>query len=278
MLTAFFSPTGTTRKLILDLSKHLLENMDRKGTKAELRLIDFTPLSERTGTDVTDVLTEININREEIFVLGIPVYAGRVPNILLPYLNRFKGNKTKAIIVTVYGNRHYDDALMELSQLLKANGFEVIAAGAFIGEHSFSNSLASGRPDAEDFLESKRFAQQIADKLALDACEVSKIPGNWPLRPYYRPMDDAGVYFDFKRIKPNTDDTCIHCGLCARICPMQAISHDDYRSITGICIKCCACVKQCPSGAKQFNDPNFKRHKVELEINFSTRRLPELFL
>ncbi len=275
MLTAFFSPTGTTQKLVMNLSEHLLQEMNLQGTTANLKFIDFTPLSERT---LMEGQSEITIHQDTLFIIGIPVYAGRVPNILLPYLNRFKGNKTKAVIVAVYGNRNYDDALMELWQLLKANGFDVIAAGAFIGEHSFSEILAAGRPDADDFLKCEWFAKKIAKKLARNGNDLLEIPGNWPLRPYYRPIDEAGVSFDFKRIKPITRETCIDCGLCAKVCPMQAIAYEDFRTIKGICIKCCACVKRCPTDAKQFDDPNFVAHKHELEINFSSRRTPELFL
>ncbi len=263
----------------MNLSAHLKEALDTEEmddiNAFELKTIDFTPLSERTTND------EIRISCDELFILGIPVYAGRVPNVLLPYLKRFKGDNTKAVIVAVYGNRHYDDALMELSQLLVSNGFDVIAGCAFIGEHAFSNVLAAGRPDTNDRLACKRFAYDIANKLKhMDSQRVDEfiMPGQWPLRPYYRPVDDDGVAFDFKRIVPITMATCIECGLCAEICPVQSISYLDYRTNTGICIKCCACVKHCPEGAKQFDDPNFLKHKKELEVDFFSRRSPECFL
>lgn len=279
MLAAFFSPTGTTRKIVMDLSTHLKEALDTEEMNDKnavvLKTVDFTPLSERTSNE------EIRICRDELFILGIPVYAGRVPNVLLPYLNRFRGDKTKAVIVAVYGNRHYDDALMELSQLLVSNGFEVIAGCAFIGEHAFSNVLAAGRPDTDDLLASKRFAYEIANKLThIGSQRVDNLimPGQWPLRPYYRPVDDDGFAFDFKRIVPITMTSCVECGLCAKLCPVQSISYVDNRTITRICIKCCSCVKHCPVEAKQFDNPNFLKHKKELEADFFSRRSPECFL
>lgn len=273
MLVAFFSPNGTTKKIVMDLSAHLKNAISRPDETTQT--IDFTALSERASSN------EIRIGCDELFILGIPVYAGRVPNVLLPYLKRFKGDNTKTVIVAVYGNRHYDDALMELSQLLVSNGFDVVAGCAFIGEHSFSNILAAGRPDTNDLLACKEFAYEIANKLkSVDSQGIRDfmMPGHWPLRPYYRPIDDDGVAFDFKRIVPITTTACTECGICAKICPVQSISNDDNRTITGICIKCCACVKHCPIGAKQFDDPNFIKHKRELESDFFSRRSPECFL
>ncbi len=278
MLAAYFSPTGTTRKIVMALSAHLKDAMTTNSEltndiiSIELKTIDFTPLTERTSND------EIRIKCDELFILGIPVYAGRVPNVLLPYLKRFKGDNTKAVIVAVYGNRHYDDALMELSQLFVSNGFDVVAGCAFIGEHAFSNVLAAGRPDTEDLLLCKQYAYEIANKLTNLESRCFMIPGQWPLRPYYRPVDDDGAAFDFKRIVPVTKSTCIECGLCANLCPVQSISNSDNRTITGMCIKCCACVKHCPVEAKQFDDPNFMKHKKELEVDFFCRRSPECFL
>ena len=80
--------------------------------------------------------------RKDIVIVGVPVYAGRVPNVLLKYLNTMSGNGALAIAVVLYGNRNYDDALLELKDILEANGFKVIAGGAFIGEHAFSKTLA----------------------------------------------------------------------------------------------------------------------------------------
>ncbi len=278
ILTAFFSPTGTTRKIVKAFTEELLAVMNHKVVTNEMKILDFTPLSERS---IINGPIDMSFGSDELVILGVPVYAGRVPNVLLPYLNCFKGVNTKVIVVVVYGNRHYDDAMMELWQILNTNGFNVIAAGAFIGEHAFSEVLAEGRPDIGDILVCKQFARQVAEKLEKgDAkrLEKSDIPGNWPLRTYYKPVDASGNAFDFRRIIPSTLDTCINCGLCANICPIQSISHADNRTIIDICIKCCACVKRCPVKAKRFDDANFMLHKKELEDGFSDCKIPEYFV
>jgi NAD-dependent dihydropyrimidine dehydrogenase PreA subunit len=198
---------------------------------------------------------------------------------LLKYLNEIRGNGALAVAVVVYGNRHYDDALIEWRDILEARGFGVIAAGAFIGEHSFSRILGQGRPDNQDMSVVAEFARRIDQKIATSPDARVSVPGKQPYRAYYRPKDKDGNPASILKVVPKTSDDCIHCGLCASLCPIGSIDADDETRITGICIKCCACIKYCPMEAKYFDDANFLWHKEELEIVFtSPRREPEFFL
>lgn len=152
--TMYFSATGTTKKVVCGIGKGILENIDRKLT---INNIDFT-LPKVRGK-------EVSFTEQDVVIIGVPVYAGRVPNVLLKYLNSITGNGALAIPVVVYGNRNYDDALIELKDILELNGFQVIGGGAFIGEHAFSKILAKNRPDEEDMDIVRDFANQIYTKL-----------------------------------------------------------------------------------------------------------------
>ena len=116
--TVYFSATYTTHRIVGHLAKRLSE--------------------EVTECDITNQAPakEVFISKDEVLVVGIPVYAGRVPEMAVERIRQFKGEGTPAIAVAVYGNRDYDDALLELSDLLSENGFQVISAGAFIAQHS----------------------------------------------------------------------------------------------------------------------------------------------
>lgn len=266
--TFYFSATKTTERIVDRISRGISANL---VSGALLKQINFTLPAGRKESPV--------FSPDDLVVVGVPVYAGRVPNILLKYMNGVSGNGAAAVAVVVYGNRHYDDALVELQDILEARGFSVIAAGAFVGEHSFSTTMGGGRPDAKDMELADRFALGISGKLAggggLSAFTVA---GNRPYRDYYRPRNPEGQPVDFRRITPKTKDTCTDCKLCVSVCPMGSIDGDDVSKLTGICIKCCACVKFCPVGAKYFDDENYLRHKEELEAAFSARREPEMFL
>ncbi|MGH4049855.1 MAG: EFR1 family ferrodoxin [Clostridium sp.] len=266
--TVVFSPTGTTKKVVTGLSDTILKNLN---VEKVLKNINFTlPDSRKKSVCFTD---------KDIVIVGVPVYAGRVPNILLKYLNTLKGNGALAIAVVVYGNRNYDDALIELRDILNFNGFTVIAGGAFIGEHSFSKILAKNRPDEKDMDIVSDFGNEICKKLMIqdNLCTVD-VKGNTPYRNYYMPKDNNGNIADIRRVTPKTNSNCINCKVCVNVCPMGSIDSDDVSKLNGICIKCGACIKACPTGAKYYDSVDYLRHKNELEINFEKRRKPELFI
>lgn len=257
----YFSPTDTTKKIVSYLAEQLSDTL-----ACPCRIESFNLPSERI---------ERQFDSDTLVILGIPVYAGRVPNVLLPYLKEsIRGENTLAVPVVLYGNRNFDDALIELRDIMEENGFRTISAGAFVGEHSFSKKLAAGRPDSIDMQMASRFANRIATKI-LHMQEVPDHPvtvrGETPIRPYYRPKDAEGKPIDIRKVKPKTRDTCTHCGLCAALCPMGSINPEDPSEINGICIKCCACEKHCPVNAKYFDDPGYLYHKVSLEKNYTAR-------
>ena len=267
--TLYFSPTGTTEKIVTGIAEKIAENY---GGEIAINNIDFTLPKARERT--------YSFDKDTLVIAGVPVYAGRVPNVLLKFLNTISGNGATAVAVVLYGNRHYDDALIEFKDILEADGFNVIAGGAFIGEHSFSTTLAGNRPDAQDMAAAADFTVKIVDKLKAPR----KIPGvavrgNIPYRGYYRPMDQNGNPVSILKVTPKTNSDCIDCKLCTEVCPMGTIDSEDVSKITGICIKCCACIKKCPVGAKYFDDENYLRHKHELEAEFTGRRMePECFV
>ena len=260
--------------------------------KKQLNLLYFSA-TDRTAKVVKEIAKGINnpfkeynlslpANRQQAFafdscdlvIVGVPVYGGRVPAFLADYLMKIKGNSTPAIFVTVYGNRHYDDALLELKNIFESNGFIGIAGGAFVGEHSNTTKVGTSRPDTNDLQIAKRFGVQIKEKLEKNP-NISQMPkltvkGNFP-------------YKDRKStppMLPETTEKCINCAICAQHCPMSAINFTNFKDIDATkCISCSSCVKRCPVGAKSINHEIFKKITQGLVDNFSTvRHEPELFM
>ena len=264
----YFSATGTTKKIVSCIAKEIANNI---GPGITINSIDFTPPKVREES--------VCFTEDDIVVIGIPVYAGRVPNVLLRYLNSITGTATLAIPVVVYGNRNYDDALIELKDILELRGFKVIAGGAFIGEHAFSQILAKNRPDEKDMDTAGDFANQICTKItSLCKDQAVIIKGDKPYRKHYMPKNKDGVAVDIRKVTPKTNSNCTACKLCVNICPMGSIDFNDVGKLNGICIKCGACIKKCPTNSKYYDDEDYLRHKHELEVDFAYRREPEIFI
>lgn len=262
----YFSATGTTEKVVTRFA-------DRLSSLLNVGVVtnDFTLPTERQEV--------ISFDEDELIIFGVPVYAGRVPNVLVKFLATMQANNSIAIPVVVYGNRNYDDALIESADILKNAGAKVVAAAAFVGEHSFSNILAAGRPDEMDLHKVDIFVEMIYEKLKSDNFSTPQISGEpYPYRKHFQPKSGGGESFDMRKVKPKTSMICISCGLCANVCPMGSISKVDYSVIEGICIKCGACIKKCPQGAKYFDDENYLFHKRDLEEKYQRRAEPEFFI
>ncbi len=257
----YFSATGTTEKIVTCIADELAA---REGGKAEC--YDFTLPQGREG--------QPEFGENDVVVFGVPTYAGRIPNLLLKYVQSVKADGALAVPIVLYGNRNYDDSLMELKLTMEANGFHPVAAAAFIGEHSFSKILAAGRPDDKDMV----IAKDFAGKIVLDNHGEVKVNGENPIRDYYKPRDREGNFINILKVKPLTSDACDGCGICAKVCPMGSIDPAEPKVVSGKCIKCCACEKKCPKGAKYFEDPGYLLHKVILEEDYTRRAEPDLFL
>lgn len=264
----YFSATGTTEKVVSAIATVLAETI---ADDAAVTKIDFTlPAARREA---------VSFSEDDLVVIGVPVYAGRVPNVLLDYLNAISGGGAWVVPVVLYGNRNYDDALVELTDILGARGFRVVAGGAFVGEHSFSKILAQGRPDADDMTLIRHFADKIVTKVVgEEPLSPVAIKGNRPYRAYYRPQNSEGVLVNIRKVTPKTNADCTDCKLCVAVCPMGSIDPEDVSILNGICIKCGACIKICPAQAKYYDDDDYLRHKRELEVDFSRRSEPEFFV
>ena len=186
-------------------------------------------------------------------MIGSPVYAGRLPSTFLSRISHINGNGRYAVLVVVYGNRDFEDALVELFDFAIAHNFKPIAAGAFIGEHSYSTSsfpLSQGRPDSIDSTKAIYFGSRIVAKVSSKNSDMvlmgTTIPGNRPYKPIPAILNVA----------PATDlELCTNCQTCVSVCPVHAISASNPAvSDDNECIRCSACIKKCPETARSMTD------------------------
>lgn len=249
--SVFFSPTYSTRHIVRLITTQFGDNL------TEYDITQAIP--------VNDVVSEKN----DLLVVGVPVYAGRVPGRSLRALRRFKGDATPAIIVCVYGNRDYDDALLELKDIVQENGFKVVAAGAFIAQHSIFPEVGQGRPDETDMEAITAFAHHSI-KILEGLSDISALPdiavkGNYPYRI------PSGI-----PLHPKGNKNCNECNACVKLCPTQAIPENMPRSTDeGKCISCGRCIAVCPQNARLFKGILYKMAGKRFVHAYYARKEPE---
>lgn len=245
-IVAHFSPTGGTRKVA-----------DAIAAGFSIPVVEM---------DLTESDSSVTLGEKDALMAVLPVFAGRVPQVSLERLSALKGNGQKAVAVVVYGNREYDDALLETKDTLETAGFQVIAAAAFIAEHSMYRSIAAGRPDAEDEALCRQFAADVM-AMAEDAAPV-QVPGNTP----YKELKPSAFH-------PAANESCVKCGDCAEQCPVGAIPLDDP-SLTNndLCINCMRCVQICPVGSRALPDAFLTMITQMLNQNAAGYKKPAIFL
>lgn len=217
----FFSPTGGTKKVA---------DIVAKGTKLDAEEIDL--IKE------PDKLMKVNFEKEDLCLVAVPSYGGRIPLVITDMFRNVKADGTKAILVAVFGNRAIDDTLLELQDVLEASGFVCIAGMEAVAEHSLMHQFGTGRPDQQDERELLEFAEKIMKNI--ETQDEPEFPGNRPYREY------GGV-----PLKPVANGKCTSCGLCAKECPADAISLDNPKlTDKDKCISCMHCVAICPKKAR----------------------------
>lgn len=100
-----FSPTGGTQKV-----SGLVAGALGKNTVT----VDLTD----SGLD----FNAVSMTEDDVAVISVPAYAGRIPAVVADRLGMVRGNGARAVLVCVYGNRAFEDTLVELGGRCEASG------------------------------------------------------------------------------------------------------------------------------------------------------------
>lgn len=220
----YFSATGTTERIINTMQDALKD----------------IPLHSKCNLLLKKPHQQI-FSSSELVVLAMPVYSGRIPQNIKDEIKTLKGDNTPTILICTYGNRAFEDALVELQDDIENNGFIAISAAAFIAQHSIFPKVATNRPDEKDLEMVKRFAVESMQCYPSNHQRLT-IQGNRP----YRTIKSVPLI-------PRTSSSCNNCEICVKQCPANAIQkgnpkHTDQSK----CIACAHCISVCPQKAKHF--------------------------
>lgn len=249
----YFSPTGTSGKV----AKSVASGASRGHIKINIY-------------DATHKEIMFKALPGSLTIVAVPVYGGHMALTARQRIQNIMSDGTAAIPVVVYGNRDYDAALNELSDMLVRNGFVTVAAATFIGEHSYSSDetpIAAGRPDVDDVDFAVAFGKSVLSKLEhVPDLSAARIDARRIKKPRQPILPLLGFIYNVIRISrsnkpmqmaPVTDENlCTHCGVCVKVCPVAAIEKgSEEKTNASLCIRCCACVKSCPHKARTFSTP-----------------------
>lgn len=212
----------------------------------------------------------ISFTENQVAVFTFPVFGGRLPTPVPKLLANLHGQNTPAIVMVAYGNREYEDSLRELADLVSKAGFSVVGAAAFVARHSIFPQVAAGRPDTGDVDRIKKFAMLCLQKLKKQPPAAVSLHSDEP----YRDIPEMP-----RPVKPTGNHQCIKCGICAAICPMQAISADNPRKTDfDKCIACTACTYACPQNARGLRNPLYKAAAMAFEKKNRESKQPVWFV
>lgn len=214
-------------------------------------------------------LSPITLGKDDLAVIAMPVYGGRIPALAISRLRSLvKAGGARCVVVATYGNRAYDDALLEMYKTCTAMGFSMLAAVGAVAEHSIVRKYGAGRPDAEDLTELKAFGEQIISAMAAGAVlDERRVSGNFPYK-----KAGAGPH-------PTADKSCVACGRCAQQCPVGAIDSANPRKVNkDLCVSCMRCVSVCPNGFRSIGTIMQGMVALAIKKGCAERKKNELFV
>lgn len=277
-----FSPSGHS----LRVSKEMKNRFEKENQ--EVQLIDVTREIAQMKKEGYSQYLERKVEKHDCLCIGSPVYAGHFEKNALQIIEALPLSNSKwgemAIPFVTYGGLHSSIALREAGNRLYKKGRKNIMGfkvGAFHTlSTTLSNQINSGHPNENDL--------QILDDVIKRIKEINPSQIKDKRKSFsYAKLGERLLFtllsqdFFHKKSRNNIieKEKCTDCGLCSKICPVNAIEKNGPLGeliINSTCILCAECFHKCPNHAIKF--PYMDKVKSRLEkINHMENPLSQIY-
>lgn len=220
--------------------------------------------AKRIGKEISDEVVNLfnkirsrdfsDIHTTSPWVVVVPVYAWRIPRIVLEWLENTKleGNRNIYFVLTCgdsIGNA--DKYLKRFCDVKKLN---YMGCTAILMPENYIAMFTT--PTQEKALELIRQAERVIDaaSLVIKSSKTFAIPAMTFQDKIKSGIINDAFYPMFVHAKKfyATDD-CISCRKCVNACPLRNIILKDGKPVWGrSCTHCMACISRCPSEAIEY--------------------------
>jgi ferredoxin len=240
----YFSGTGNTHRAIGIVGRKLEE----AGYKVE---------TTRVSADTWPPAGNFDLE-----VFAFPVYATDVPHVMLKYLKMLPARSSRAAVIAVFGelkaghslNGYEGWALEHAARILRDKGYDVALTDA-VG-YPQSITMGINPPAKEDQIAIREISDRKVGAMAakIISGEHSVKPIGMVNRAWTIPFGILYSLIGRRSLGKMyvADASCVGCGKCVRMCPVNAIDLAGKRPRWNLnCEGCQRCINSCPHRAIQ---------------------------
>ncbi len=232
-------------------------------------------IAERLQDETLDLLTRIKNNdysdiySERPFVICSPIYVGELPSFFMDYLKKasLKGSRE---VYGVFTNGGYSGiAGGQLKGIVKQKNMLFKGYAEFKMASNHITNRSHKVPDDTLIKERTRTSLARVDDVAsvIQKGECFKNRRIFLLE-YLATVPVAPVlcYFIQTTKEFRVKDTCILCGKCEKLCPMNVIEMHEGKPVwkESRCAHCMSCIQNCPTEAIEFGSITEGRRRYNI--------------